>query len=468
MLTLLFRPVPRNQSDSKGTYAQHLDGSAPSSPGNPGLNGDGEFTELGGLNLSAGELDYQKLLATGLMTPTHPSDNEQSRMTKQSGPGGPERSTSPQSDTSTSSTLKLRDYRPEFLKTAPSTEDDTNREADRDPASGLRYSTIQNFPRHRAAAYAGSDIDAPTPLDALKTPMPRPCAPVMPSGEPKVLWRTCSPPSSAEVSDDDEPMPELHLPAQGPLSSRGPALAASYWLDSLGRPAPGKGKSQWRGVSWHNNKWRATMTHCGKTHHLGNFCTQEEAAEAYDVAALTMKGPDARTNFQASDYGVVWNVLDARPRQRAPARKRRSPDNSPSNSPGASGGPPTDAHPVQRAAKRRRGKAAEGAEVVEEAMDEEAEFEVLPKAVQNESRAQRAKRRAAAAGNLQVDGSTAAPVMLGRLGQLPPIPEDAEPEPDTPNHGAPTAPTPPSAAVPGRALHRSARKRGAPVRSHLD
>ncbi|CAL8461850.1 g1381 [Coccomyxa elongata] len=363
-----------------------------------------------------------------------------------------------------------------MLKPAPLADDHINEGADRDPASGLRDSTIQNLPRYREAACAGFDIDAPV-LDALETPAPRPCAPVRPSGQPKVLWRSRSLPSSAEASEDDGSMSELQLPARGPLTSAGRALAASHLLERLERPAPGKGMSKYRGVSWHNNKWRAAITHRGKTDHLGSFCTMEEAAKVYDMAALKLKGADARTNFPASNYGrhtgqptrvqVVWNPHDARPRERAPAQKRRSPDHSPCDLPGASGGPTSDAPPVQCTAKRRRAMAAEGAEEHVEAMDVEADFEVLSKTVQKEKRAERAKRRAAAAGGPQVVGSTAVLAMVERPGQLPPIPEVTEAEHDRPSHGTPTSSTMTTVPAAGRAPHRSARKKAAPVRSHL-
>lgn len=114
-------------------------------------------------------------------------------------------------------------------------------------------------------------------------------------------------------------------------------------------------------------------------------------------------GQPARVMCTCCRVQVVWNPHDARPRERAPAQKRRSPDDSSCDLPGAPGGPTSDAHPVQRAAKRHRATVAEGIEEHVEAMKVEADFEVLPTTVQKENRAERAKRRAAAtAGVLQV------------------------------------------------------------------
>ena len=59
-----------------------------------------------------------------------------------------------------------------------------------------------------------------------------------------------------------------------------------------------------RGVSRHRltQRWEASLWLNGKQLYLGGFDVQEEAARAYDVAALACKGDKAVTNFDASEY----------------------------------------------------------------------------------------------------------------------------------------------------------------------
>lgn len=62
--------------------------------------------------------------------------------------------------------------------------------------------------------------------------------------------------------------------------------------------------SGYKGVHWvkytlHAGKWRSRIYVGGRAIHLGVFADREEAAKAYDKAALEMCGEYARTNFQA-------------------------------------------------------------------------------------------------------------------------------------------------------------------------
>lgn len=62
---------------------------------------------------------------------------------------------------------------------------------------------------------------------------------------------------------------------------------------------PTNGSSKFKGVSWHsrNNKWQTQIQFEGSHRHLGYFISEEEAARAYDVAALEYFGEFARPNF---------------------------------------------------------------------------------------------------------------------------------------------------------------------------
>jgi hypothetical protein len=82
--------------------------------------------------------------------------------------------------------------------------------------------------------------------------------------------------------------------------------------------------SQYRGVCWdkQRRKWIARITRDGKKHSLGYFEVEEDAAKAYDAAALEKDGHQAALNFPSSDdgqhqspaptsqdRGVSWDML---------------------------------------------------------------------------------------------------------------------------------------------------------------
>jgi hypothetical protein len=58
-----------------------------------------------------------------------------------------------------------------------------------------------------------------------------------------------------------------------------------------------KSRCQYRGVYYRDNRWRAKIGVNGKTVNLGTYETPQEAAKAFDAAALRIRGPFAILNF---------------------------------------------------------------------------------------------------------------------------------------------------------------------------
>ncbi|PRQ56018.1 putative transcription factor AP2-EREBP family [Rosa chinensis] len=85
-------------------------------------------------------------------------------------------------------------------------------------------------------------------------------------------------------------------------------VSKEEYLASLRRRSSGfsRGVSKYRGVArhHHNGRWEARIGRVlgNKYLYLGTYNTQEEAAAAYDVAAIEYRGVNAVTNFDISNY----------------------------------------------------------------------------------------------------------------------------------------------------------------------
>ncbi|KAF5733665.1 putative Integrase-type DNA-binding superfamily protein [Tripterygium wilfordii] len=85
-------------------------------------------------------------------------------------------------------------------------------------------------------------------------------------------------------------------------------VSKEEYLASLRRRSSGfsRGVSKYRGVArhHHNGRWEARIGRVlgNKYLYLGTYDTQEEAAAAYDMAALEYRGANAVTNFDINKY----------------------------------------------------------------------------------------------------------------------------------------------------------------------
>ena len=92
-------------------------------------------------------------------------------------------------------------------------------------------------------------------------------------------------------------------------SSSGPSLSDTLHVDGdsdahSSSPDGDKNVPVYTGVSRSglNGRWRAQLSTRGRTVHLGTFASAEEAARAWDRAAVQERGKAAVTNFALSDY----------------------------------------------------------------------------------------------------------------------------------------------------------------------
>ena len=117
-------------------------------------------------------------------------------------------------------------------------------------------------------------------------------------------------------SDYDEAMKQLN------------GLSCKEAIVKLRRESQGfsRGTSSWRGVSWRpsTGRWEARIgKFLGQRYqYLGTFATGEDAARAYDRAAIASRGRKAVTNYNVSEYAEELRLLESCKEEDMPAMQR--------------------------------------------------------------------------------------------------------------------------------------------------
>ncbi|KAL5182963.1 AP2-like ethylene-responsive transcription factor AIL5 [Glycine soja] len=139
-------------------------------------------------------------------------------------------------------------------------------------------------------------------------------------------------------------------------------MTRQEFVASLRRKSSGfsRGASIYRGVTRHHQhgRWQARIGRVAgnKDLYLGTFSTQEEAAEAYDIAAIKFRGLNAVTNFDMSRYDVKSIANSTLPIGGLSGKNKNSTDSaseSKSHEPSQSDGDPSSASSVTFASQQQ-------------------------------------------------------------------------------------------------------------------
>ncbi|ANM68517.1 AINTEGUMENTA-like 7 [Arabidopsis thaliana] len=106
-------------------------------------------------------------------------------------------------------------------------------------------------------------------------------------------------------------------------------MTKQEFIASLRRKSSGfsRGASIYRGVTRHHQqgRWQARIGRVAgnKDLYLGTFATEEEAAEAYDIAAIKFRGINAVTNFEMNRYDIEAVMNSSLPVGGAAAKRHK-------------------------------------------------------------------------------------------------------------------------------------------------
>lgn len=111
------------------------------------------------------------------------------------------------------------------------------------------------------------------------------------------------------IMDAPKGMDVDHINGDGLDNRRCNLRLATHSENMRNKSMQSNNTSGFKGVSWHkqNKKWTVTISTSGKDVYLGLFGNLEEAAVAYDKAAIEYYGEFARTNYEMGLLNTVKN-----------------------------------------------------------------------------------------------------------------------------------------------------------------